>query len=764
MGGAFVKDFSTEADARIVIDDLLRQAGWDPADKSQVLTERSVQSSSLFVAEPLAVYGKEAVQQTSDRNEIPTGRADYILMDRRGRPLAIIEAKRNAIQPYTAKQQALPYAKAIDAPFIFLTNGEIIYFWDYQNDDARIVNSFYSRRDLERLVEMRATRKALATVEIPEYYIRQGETRQVRPYQREAMKALDHAVELGRRRFLIELPTGTGKTDLICLYLNRLIQAGRAERVLFLVDREQLAKQAIEAIQDVLSQYSSYWLRPGMGRQEQQITVCLLQTMVGRYSEFTSGYFDVVIADECHRSIYGAWQTALTHFDALHIGLTATPSAYIERNTFQFYQCRDGQPDFAFPIQEAFKEGFLVPYKFATGITVILAEGAEVEEETYDPSEFERKWTNEDTNRKMMEEFDRLAWENFRELAPGQKIGPGKTIVFAITKHHAARLAHYLNELHPEHKGRYAEVITSDVANADDLIRKFKREDYPQVAVSVGMLDTGFDCREVLHLVMCRRVRSPILYQQMRGRGTRTAPHIGKEKFVIYDFFGNHEYFNDSDTDIFTGTGTGRAPGGVRKPPKPPGDLVELGLQDEWLHAVSYVEVGPEGERVDKRDYLTNWEKTVRSAVNDDEIIRKVRDEEPLTPEEEEILAERLNRPEMYFNEDNLRRAYRQPGGSLIDFIKAALGRLKIKSREEELTDNFQAWLVAKSLTPEQAQYLSLLKNRGIASGKIELEDLFSPPLSILNAAGLGVELFGEKGLKEIIEDMNVSVFQRKTS
>ena len=759
-----MKDFSTEADARIVIDDLLRQAGWDPADKSQVLTERSVQSSSLFVAEPLAVYGKEAVQQTADRDEISTGRADYVLMDRRGRPLAIIEAKRNAIQPYTAKQQALPYAKAIDAPFIFLTNGEIIYFWDYQNDDARIVNSFYSRRDLERLVEMRATRKALATIEIPEYYIRQGETRQVRPYQREAMKALDHAVELGRRRFLIELPTGTGKTDLICLYLKRLIQAGRAERVLFLVDREQLAKQAIEAIQDVLSQYSSYWLRPGMGRQEQQITVCLLQTMVGRYSEFTSGYFDVVIADECHRSIYGAWQTALTHFDALHIGLTATPSAYIERNTFQFYQCRDGQPDFAFPIQEAFKEGFLVPYKFATGITVILAEGAEVEEETYDPSEFERKWTNEDTNRKMMEEFDRLAWENFRELAPGQKIGPGKTIVFAITKHHAARLAHYLNELHPEHKGRYAEVITSDVANADDLIRKFKREDYPQVAVSVGMLDTGFDCREVLHLVMCRRVRSPILYQQMRGRGTRTAPHIGKEKFVIYDFFGNHDYFNDSDTDIFTGTGTGRAPGGVRKPPKPPGDLVELGLQDEWLHAVSYVEVGPEGERVDKRDYLTNWEKTVRSAVNDDEIIRKVRDEEPLTPEEEEILAKRLNRPEMYFNEDNLRRAYRQPGGSLIDFIKAALGRLKIKSREEELTENFQAWLVAKSLTPEQAQYLSLLKNRGIASGKIELEDLFSPPLSILNAAGLGVELFGEKGLKEIIEDMNVSVFQRKTA
>ena len=757
-------DHSTEADARIVVDELLRQAGWDPADKSQVLTEVSIRDTSWMVAEPVAPYGFEPSRKTQDGDDVPTGRADYVLMNRRGRPLAIIEAKRTAIEPYAAKQQALPYAKKIGSPFIFLTNGELIYFWDYGNDDARIVNSFFSRRDLERLVEMRTTLKPLATIEIPDYYLRQGETRQVRPYQRETMQALDHAVELGKRRFLIELPTGTGKTDLVSIYLKRLIQAGRAERVLFLVDREQLAKQALEALQDILTQHGSYWLRPGMVRQEQQITVCLLQTMISRYTDFTSGYFDVVIADECHRSIYGAWQTALTHFDALHIGLTATPSAYIERNTFQFYQCRDGQPDFAFPILKAFQEGYLCPYKFATGITQILAEGAEIDDETYDPMEFEREWSNEDTNRKMMQEFDRLAWENYKELAPGQKTGPGKTIIFAITNHHAARLAHYLNELHPELKGQYAEVITSDVANADDLIRKLKREEYPQVAVSVGMLDTGFDCREVLHLVMCRRVRSPILYQQMRGRGTRTVDHIQKQKFVIYDFFGNHKYFNDSDTDIFTSTGQGHVPGGERKPPRPPGDLVELGLEDEWLHAVTYVEIGPEGERFDKRNYVTNWETSVQSAVKDDPIFQKVRRGELLTEEEEKALVDRLNRPEMYFNEENLRRAYRQPGGNLIDFIKAALGSLKIKPREEELTENFQAWLVAKSITPQQAQYLSLLKNRGIARGRIELEDLFQPPLSILNAAELGVELFGERGLKEIIQDLNESVFMKKVA
>lgn len=757
-----MKDYSTEADARIIIDDLLRQAKWDPADKSQVLTEVPVRATAESVAEPTAAYGTSAA--IDSRTDYPTrhGRADYVLLNGRGHPLATIEAKRSAIHPYTAKQQALPYAKEIGAPFIFLTNGELIYFWDYTNDDARIINSLYSRKDLERLLYVREERKPLATIMIPEYYIRQGEQRRVRPYQQDAMKALDHAFELSKRRFLIELPTGTGKTDIICLYLKRLFEAHCADRILFLVDREQLAKQAIDAIQDILGQYSSYWFKAGLVRQEKQITVCLLQSMISRYTEFTSGYFDVVIADECHRSIYGAWQIALTYFDAFHLGLTATPAAYIERNTYKFYQCKDGEPDFSLPIQDAFNDEYLIRYKFAKGITLLVAEGADIDEEHYDPEEFERKWTNEDTNRKMMEEFDRLAWENYRELAPGQKTGPGKAVVFAITKRHAARLTEYLNHLHPEHKGRYAQVITSDVANADDLIRKFKYEEYPQVAVSVDMLTTGFDCRELLHLVMCRRIFSPILYQQIRGRGTRTAPHIRKQKFVIYDFFRNHEYFNDSDTDIFTGTGPGQEPGGQTAPPKPPGELKELGIDDEWLEKVTYIEVGPTGERVDKRDYVSNWETIIRSAVENEPVLQKIKNNEPLTEDEEAHLTESLNTPKYFFNEDNLRHAYRKPTGILIDFIKAALGSLKIKSKEEELTENFHAWLVTKSLNPEQAQYLSLLKNRGIVRGKIEIQDLFQPPLSILNAAHLGIELFGEKDLRSVIQEMNEAVFQLK--
>ena len=728
----------------------LRPLNPDPA-YGDLVFDPSAEGDLRVVGEFVCVL--EAVE----KEEPASGRADYVLYDQRGRPLAVIEAKRNAINPYTAKQQALPYAKAIGAPFIFLANGELTYFWDYRNDDARQIAGFFSRRDLERMVQMRDSRQVLATVEIPEHFIRQGETRTVRPYQAEAMQALDHALELGKRRFLIELPTGTGKTDLICLYLKRLFEAGWAERVLVLVDREQLAKQALEAIQDILNVYSSYWLRPGMARQEQQITVTLLQTMIGRIDEYTAGYFDIVIADECHRSIYGAWQGALTRFDALHIGLTATPASYIERNTYEFYKCELGKPDISYSIKDAFRDNYLVPYRFAAGITEILAEGAELDDEHYDPVEFERRWTNEKSNRLMMEEFDQLAWESYRELAPGQDLGPGKAIVFAITKHHAARLAQYLNELHPEHKGRYAEVITSDVADADALIRKFKTETYPMVAVSVGMLDTGFNCREVLHLVLCRRVRSPILYQQMRGRGTRTAPHIRKQKFVIYDFFRNHQYFDDSDTDVFTGTTGDQTPGDSSTPPTR--ELVELGLEDEWLEEVSYVEVGPEGERIDKAEYVTHWEETIRTQAVDDPLLRKVRDDEPLKPGEEEELARRLNRPDHYFNEDNLRRAYRDPGGNLVDFIRAALGKLHIKSREEKLEESFRAWLVSRSLTPQQAEYLSLIKNRGIATGRVRIEDLFEPPLSILDFVGKGVELFGEEGLRQVVERLNEDVF-----
>lgn len=750
--------FTSEADARINIDQLLREAGWDPADKQQVTTETGI---ALDVNE----FSSASSSNLTDEGPATSAlkKADYILRAVDGRPLAIIEAKRAAIDPYRAKQQALAYARAIGAPFIFLSNGDVIYFWDYLEGDARPVASFFSQRDLERIVHQRKNRKDLALIPIIEDYIRAGEVRCLRPYQFDCMSAMDSALLLGKRRFLVELPTGTGKTDLTVLYLKRLLEAGHAERILFLVDRESLAKQALETIQDLLPGYSSYWLKAGTAPQHKQITVCLLQTMMSRYRSFTSGYFDVVVTDEAHRSIYGAWRGSLEHFDAFHIGLTATPAQYIERNTYQFYHCENNQPDFSYPIEEAFRLQYLVPYKFAEGITELLSDPFIEDGEEYNPTEFERRWTNPATNELMMREFDRLAHENFKSLAPGltDKDGPGKAIIFAITKNHATRLARILNDLHPEAKGRYAEIITSDVADAEGLIRQFKRETYPRVAVSVGMLDTGFDCREVLHLVMCRRVRSPILYQQMRGRGTRTAPHIKKKGFVIYDFFKNHDYFGDTDEHPFTGSGIGG--GGGPRPGPGGGELIELDRDDRWRERVTYVEVGPEEIRIDKDEYRSRWEQTITAAQSSDPIIAKIKAGEDLTDEEQDALSLRLNENENYFNEENLRHAYKTPAGTIIDFIRAALGMIQVKTREEQIDDNFRAWLVANQFTPEQASFLSMLKARGLANGHVELGELFEPPLIHSNAPEMAAQLFGP-GLREIVAELNSQVFDTPAS
>lgn len=739
-----------EANARINIDQLLRDAGWDPSDRRQVNTEVHVQITEG--SEKSGIATEPTVYQARPK------RADYVLHASDGKPLAVIEAKKSAIDPYRAKDQALAYAKAMETPFIFLSNGDSIYFWDYQEGDARPVASFFSQRDLERIVHQRRNRKELALLPLPEDYIKSGEVRFVRPYQQDCMAALDSAILLGKRRFLAELPTGTGKTDLTVLYLKRLLEAGHAERILILVDRESLAKQAIEAVQELLPGYSSYWLKAGTGPQHKQITVCLLQTMMSRYRSFTSGYFDVVVTDEAHRSIYGAWRPALEHFDAFHIGLTATPARYIERNTYQFYHCEHERPDFAYAIEDAFNNGYLCRYKFAEGITELLSEDFTEDGVEYSPSEFERRWTNSTTNELMMDEFDRLAHQNFMQLAPGltAKDAPGKAIVFAITKNHATRLAKILNDLHPEAKGNYAVIITSDIADPDNAIRRFKKDPYPRVAVSVGMLDTGFDCREVLHLVMCRRVRSPILYQQMRGRGTRTAPHIKKQGFVIYDFFRNHEYFGDSDEHTYTGSGTG---GGGKDGPGPGGgDLIDLNRDDSWRQRVTYVEVGPHDTRIDKDEYRSRWEQTIREAQSTDPVLAKIKAGQDLTDSEQDDLSRRLNEHENYFNEENLRHAYRTPEGTIIDFIRAALGMTQVKSREQRINENFRAWLVGHQFTPAQASFLSMLKARGLANGHVELGELFEPPLVHFNAPEKASQLFGSE-LKSVVDDLNTTVF-----
>jgi len=736
------KNASSEADARIIVDRLLREAGWNIEDKNQVTTEECIKD----------------------------GRADYLLLDSRNRPLAVIETKRFSKDPYSAKEQAEIYAKKLLAPFIFLSNGTDIYFWDYEKSDARLVDSFFSRFDLERIATLRKYQKPLSAIPLPDKFFFKGKEITARPYQKEALKTIDKALEENKRRLLIEMATGTGKTLLVAMMIKRLFQAGLAERILFLVDRIELANQAKETFDDYLSDYPSIVLYGGKRSKEGQIIIGTLPTIQSQVDAFTSGYFDLVITDECHRSIYSIYRSLLTHFDAIHIGLTATPSNLINRNTYEFFNCwnpltRRGTPTFTYGIRQGINDGYLAPYRVYHARSKISLEGINWQGEDYEPQDLERIVTVEDRNRLFVQEFK----EN-EEKRGGDH--PRKTIVFAVTKRHAAQLARFFNELYPEYKGKYAEIITTDSPDPETSINRFRKEPLPVIAVSVAMLDTGFDYPAVENLVMCRPTRSPIFYQQMRGRGSRLCPEVGKREFLIYDFVGNAKYFNDEGYDPFEQkkTATRLRVEKVEEekveeeqiPEQIIRQFVTIPLgqaHDEWIEK-KYIEFGPEGEKVDAREYKDKFAEEVKKLANTNEIVMKLKQNKNITDEEIQELKQLLNHPEYFFNENNLRQAYDQPTGSLVDFVRNALGLHKFPSKEERISKAFDAWIIQKNFAPEQVRILRMLKNQFLAGSKADISDFNRPPISQYGGLQYAIKTFGEDGLKQVIDDLQQGVFK----
>ena len=583
---------TTEAFSRVKIDALLKDAGWNLTDGVSVLFEHALPDGS---------------------------RADYALCDRSGRPVAAVEAKRASINPIAAQDQGRHYAEQLGVPFVFLSNGEEVWFLDRETDaHARKVATFYSPDDLERRIAARRNRLELSGVEIARRIVD-------REYQIACIEALSAEVSHGRRKLLVEMATGTGKTRTAAAFVKRLFEAGIVTRVLFLVDRIALAGQAEDAFNDHLRDYPCHVLRPGRGfDRTKRITIATLQTMITEYRELSSGYFDLVITDECHRSIYGQWSAVLRHFDGIQIGLTATPctadadmlpdpeDGHFVRDTLRFFEL--DEPTFRYTLREAIDEGHLVPYRIYKAMTVKTAaeDGFEVARKeldwtamdpatraeleklfassdpiTVDPRALERTFTIPERNRAIVREF-RDAHEKGFMGKDGIRRWPtwGKTIVFAVTKRHAETLAAMLDEhfadLKPHPATRYADFVVSDVGggpapDASAIIKRFKEEEFPKILVSVNMLDTGFDCPEVVSLVMARFTRSAILYRQMRGRGTRKAPHIGKTDFTIFDFVGVTDFHGDDDGDV----GGGEAPGPKPHGPVEPRMLLTLDVDDQ---------------------------------------------------------------------------------------------------------------------------------------------------------------------------------------
>jgi len=739
-----------ESDTRMIIDRKLREAGWNIEDKNQVSTEEPSKK----------------------------GRADYLLKDRRGRPLAVIEAKRFSIEPEIGKQQALEYAESFGADFIFLSNGEDIYFWDYKNRPEQKVMTFFSQRDLEKILVLRKSRKPLPVIPIPDRVFVQGEFREIRPYQKKAIQAIDKAIEFGKRKMLVVMATGTGKTLTIALQIKRMFEAGLIERVLFLVDRIELGKQAQDTFNDYLKQYPSELLYGGKQKKESSIIIGTLPTIYSQLQNFTSGYFDLVISDEAHRSIYHIYKSVLNYFDAIKIGLTATPSRYIDRNTYQLFDCWDekeqkGNPTFKYGLREGIKEGFLAGYDIVRIDTKVSLEGIRYEEEDYNPEDLERLINVPARNKQIVK-----AYREEEEKRQPKKYR--KAIVFAVTQKHAAQLAYYFNQEYPEFKGRFAEVITSNVPDADQAIKRFKQEKLPYIAVSVGMLDCGFDAPKVESILMVRPTKSAILYQQMRGRGSRICKPIGKFSFRIYDFVGVTRDFDDESYNPYSeilehrkGIPWGteleelteeekEIPENVRKifvqVPEEAPENVDMIVKRE------YVEIGPGGERVDVDDYQAIWEREIQAKAEVDPLIKKIKEGQELTSEETRKLSEKLNSPEFYFNEANLKAAYHYPEGTLSEFVKAALKIYELpteeKRQENKINDLFEAWLIEKKFNSQQAKILRMVKGQYLANKeKIDVSIFNQPLFNQFGGLRAILRIFGEKEIQNTLCELNNRVF-----
>lgn len=538
------RSFSEHQTRYNLIDPQIKKAGWNLADRTQIGFEIPVEG-----------YDASPVQ----------GITDYCLFRANGEVLAVIEAKKTRRDARVGKEQVLQYVTKIEnkqsfRPFALMTNGEDIFFWDTETHPDRPIAGFFTREDLERLLYLKQNKLPLVEIKINKTIVN-------RSYQTEAIRRIGEAIEIKKKRkALLVMATGTGKTRTIMALIDVFLRARQAQKVLFLADRDSLVDQALtDGFKVYLPDESRNRIRTYDIKHDSRVYVSTLQTLELCYEQFSPGYFDLVISDECHRSIYNKFTDVLAYFDAVQIGLTATPAHFIDRNTFKFFECDGPLPTFLYTYDKAVKEKYLADYnayaaqtkfqrKGIKGIELsredqesLREQGIDPEDINFEGTDLEKKVTNQDTLMRQWEEFMAVCHKD----ATGQL--PAKTIVFAVTQKHAIRLEEAFNKMYPEHKGMLARVITSGVERTKDLLEQFKKQDLPRIAISVDMLDTGVDVPEIMNLAFMKPVGSQIKFWQMIGRGTRSQeackhlewlPNKEKEHFLIVDFWENFEHFN----------------------------------------------------------------------------------------------------------------------------------------------------------------------------------------------------------------------------
>lgn len=548
---------------KIYIDTLLREVGWNPFGVN--VPEYPV---------------KNCMPQANGSNG--DGKVDYVLWGDDGKPLAVVEAKRTSRDPRVGQHQAKCYADCLQKefgqrPVIFYSNGFQTWMWDDLNYAPREVFGFYTKDELQLLVQRRTTKLPLATQTI-------NNAITDRYYQHEAIRKIAEALEKNHREGLLVMATGTGKTRVAASLIDFLSKANWAKRVLFLADRNALIHQAKTNLNDYLPHLPAVDLTKEKEDESSRIVFSTYQTMInmidgeadGDNRFYGVGHFDLIIFDEIHRSVYNRYKAIFKYFDGIRIGLTATPKSEADRDTYALFNMEPHNPTYAYELDQAVNDGFLVPPK-AIGVPIKFQRkgikyAALSEEEKL---QYEEQFTDPITG-EFPDEIDSTAlndWlfntdtvdkvlgylmENGIQVEGGDKLG--KTIVFARSHKHAKFIEERFNKQYPEYKGEFLKVIDYHEEYKYDLLNKFKiKAKMPQIAVSVDMLDTGIDVPEVCNLVFFKPVRSSAKFWQMIGRGTRLCENLfaygaHKKEFVIFDFCENFEFF-EMNPKGFKGTG-----------------------------------------------------------------------------------------------------------------------------------------------------------------------------------------------------------------
>jgi len=778
-----------EAHARIKINRLLEEAGWRFFDDENGKANIQLEPNIKITQTDIDAFGQD-FETTKD------GFVDFLLLDEKGFPLLVLEAKSEDKNPLSAKEQARKYAKSQNCRFVILSNGNLHYFWDLSRGNPYVITRFpepssvkgyedHSHPNPDKLISEPVKDDYIALTQHPNYqneaawkneaerasFVTSNKLRFLREYQSRAVHAIQHAVRKGKDRFLFEMATGTGKTTIAAAVIKLFLRTGNARRVLFLVDRLELETQAEKAFKLLLKND----LRTVIYKENRddwhkaEIVVTTVQSLLfnNKYEKlFSPTDFDLVISDEAHRSIGGNARAVFEYFVGYKLGLTATPRDYLKkfdrsnardprelerrllRDTYRTFGCEDGQPTFRYSLLDGVKDGFLINPVVVDartdvttqllsdkGYVVDLPSDEDADEEvTYKQRDFEKKFFSEATNRLFCKTF-------LEKALPDPVSGEiGKSIVFSVSQHHAAKLTQILNEmadvLFPgKYNSDFAVQVTSLVSDAQQFTINFTnnnlmgsanfldsyRTSKARVCVTVGMMTTGYDCPDLLNLCLIRPIFSPTDFIQIKGRGTRkhnfleqlldsdhksmvSDPH--KSRYKLFDFFANCEYFEEEFSyDEILKLPKSSTPGGGEgpEPPPPPGEYENF--DPDTLLIARETQIGLEGMKID-RMFFNKFE----DKVKDDPVIKTHVEQGKWDQVIDYVNEEIMDKPEEYFTLDKLRHAAGVDRRlSMREIIEKVLGLIpSFKSKDDLLEEEFAKFIA--DYKPEQPEAIMPMK------------------------------------------------------